>query len=109
MRRDEEQLRIEATALAQRKRVVVDGSDETRVALQQNLEILSPEQFDIGYVLGTVQGLNALIRDLERASSSRDAEVRAFAAHQLPAAKARQREASALLDKMGGSPFGYPP
>lgn len=112
MHREQEAIRAAAATLAQRNGVKPPPApEEKKVALQQNLELLRqrPDLFDKGYVLGTVQALNADLKSFRDAATSSDPEARELAARYLPVIDARQKAASALLEKLGGSPFGYPP
>lgn len=110
MQAEQSQLRAAASAVAQKKGVAVTNDIEPRkAALKDNLGQLMWPQFDRAYALATVQDMNAEVAAFSDASAKGDAEVKAFAEHWLPVLQARQKVAVDLLNKLGGSPFGYPP
>lgn len=110
MQSEQSQLRAAASAVAQKKGVPVTNEIEDRkAALKDNLNQLMWPQFDRAYALATVQDMNAEVASFGEAASKGDADVKAFAAHWLPVLQARQKVAVDVLNKLGGSPFGYPP
>ena len=110
MQSEQSQLRAAAIPLAQKKGVAVTNDIEPRkAALKDNLDQLVWPQFDRAYALATVQDLNAEVAAFSEAESKGDADVKAFASRWLPVLRARQKVAVDLLNKLGGSPFGYPP
>jgi predicted outer membrane protein len=110
MQAEQSQLRASLAPLAQKKGVAVTNDIETRkAALKDNLNQLVWPQFDRAYSLATVQDMNAEVAAFTTAASKGDAEVKAFADRWLPVLRARQSVSVDLLNKLGGSPFGYPP
>jgi predicted outer membrane protein len=98
------------TAIAARKHIPVPAAlQEKQVALRDNLLMLPGQVFDRSYALAMVQDLNTLITAYKAAASSGDPELRAFAAPAIPQLEERRKAANALLDRMGGSPFGFTP
>ncbi|MCU1348485.1 MAG: hypothetical protein JWO56_1515 [Acidobacteria bacterium] len=110
MQQEQSQLRAATEALARQKGVpVTNDVGDRKAALKDNLDQLVYPQFDRAYALATVQELNGQVATFQQAASKGDAEVRAFATKALPTLRARQKVAVDLLNKLGGSPFGYPP
>jgi predicted outer membrane protein len=96
--------------VAQRRGVAMPaGLEDRRVALHQNLSILSGQVFDRAWALAMVQDYDAIVRGLGDASDSGDDDLRAFAARVQPAVMARRKAANDLLAKLGGSPFNVAP
>ena len=97
-------------AIAARKGVAVPaGIDEPHLGLKENLAILTGRSFDQAYALAMIQDLNRMARSFRVASSCGDADVENFAKQNLPTVIAEQKAAAALLDRAGGSPFGFVP
>ena len=111
MHRDHRQFLSALSALAARRNIKVPATvvDQKRVALKQNLTILPGEVFDRGYVLAMIQDLNATSANLRAASSCGDRDLEQFASAHLPVIAAEQQNANALLNSLGGSPFGFVP
>lgn len=110
MQQEQSQLRAAAVPLAQQKGVAVTNEiDPKKAALKDNLDQLVYPQFDRAYALATVQEMNAQVASFEQAAAKGDAAVKPFADKWLPMLRARQKVAVDLLNKLGGSPFGYPP
>lgn len=110
MQSEQSQLRAALAPLAQKKGVAVTNDIEPRkAALEDNLNQLVWPQFDRAYSLAAVQDMNAEVAAFNDAASKGDAEVKAFAEQWLPVLRARQKVTVDLLNKLGGSPFGYPP
>lgn len=110
MQQEQSRLRAALAPLAQKKGVPVTNDIEARkAALKDNLGQLVWPQFDRAYSLATVQDMNAEVAAFGEAASKGDADVKAFASQWLPVLRARQSAAVDLLNKLGGSPFGYPP
>ena len=110
MHREQRQLFAKLSTIAQRKRIAVpQGIDEKRVAMKENLAILPGQSFDQAYALAMVQNLNIAIASFRAASSCGDRDIESFAQQNLPLITAEQRSAAALLDRLGGSPFGFVP
>jgi predicted outer membrane protein len=110
MQREQEELRRALQAAAQRKGVPPPQAvEEKKRALKDNLLILPGQVFDRGYSLAMVQDLNALIESFRAAAASGDTDLVPLARQYLPRLAAQQKEATRVLDRLGGSPFGYPP
>jgi predicted outer membrane protein len=110
MQSEQAQLRAAAVALARQKNVPMTNElDPKKAALRDNMDQLVWPQFDRAYALATVQEMNAQVAAFGEAAAKGDADLQAFAAKWLPMLKARQKVAVDLLNKLGGSPFGYPP
>lgn len=88
---------------------IPNAMDEPHVALKENLAILTGRSFDQAYALAMIQDLNRTVLSLRMASSCGDRELEAFAKQNLPIVIAEQKSAAALLDRAGGSPFGFVP
>lgn len=105
--RDHKQLFATLSAIAQKKGVAVpQGVEEKKVALKENLAILSGQVFDRAYALAMSQDLEIAIRNFRAASKCGDRDIESFAAQSLPLLMNEQRATTALLDSLGGSPFG---
>jgi predicted outer membrane protein len=110
MQREQTELHRALVAAAQRKSVTPpDAPEEKKRALKDNLLILPGQVFDRGYSLAMMQDLNALIDSFNAAAASGDADIAPIAKQYLPKLTAERKEASKVLDRVGGSPFGYPP
>lgn len=110
MQSEQSQLRAAAIPVAQKKGVAVtNGIEERKAALKDNLDQLVWPQFDRAYALAAVQDMNAEVAAFSEAAAKGDADVKAFASRWLPVLRARQQVAVDVLNKLGGSPFGYPP
>jgi predicted outer membrane protein len=108
--REQTELKSVLTAIAQRKKVAPpEELAQKQLARRDNLETLPGQVFDRGYSLGMVQDLNALIAGFQKAERSDDTELAALAKQYLPRLVEQRKAASRLLDRLGGSPFGYPP
>ena len=108
--REQSAMRAALVAFArQRKMPVPLGVVEKSAALHENLVMLTPDLFDVGYVLGVVQDLNAQLAVLDTASKSPDLQQRQFARSFEPVVTRERKAAMSLLKDLGGSPFGYPP
>lgn len=95
--------------LAQRRKVAMPTVlEDRRVALHQNLSILSGDTYDRAWALALVQDYDALLGGLGEASHSDD-DLRAFAARVRPAVQARRKTLGALLARLGGTPFNVAP
>ena len=95
--------------IAQRRKIAMPNAlEDRRVALHQNLSILSGNLYDRAWALALVQDYDALLGGLGAASQS-DADLRAFAAHVRPTIEARRKTLGALLAQLGGSPFNVAP
>lgn len=110
LEREQTAMRAALAAFAQQRRMPVPlGVIEKAAALHQNLAMLTPDLFDVGYVLGVVQDLNAQLATLGAASKSPDLQERQFARSFEPIVGRERKTAVSLLKDLGGSPFGYPP
>jgi predicted outer membrane protein len=108
--REQTAMRAALSSFAQQRRMPVPlGVIEKAAALHQNLAILTPDLFDVGYVLGVVQDLNAQLATLSASAKSPDLEQRQFSRSFAPVVARERKVAMALLKDLGGSPFGYPP
>lgn len=95
--------------LAQRRHIAMpNGLEDKRVALHQNLSILSGNLYDQAWALALQQDYDSLLSGLAAASKSDD-DVRAFAAKVQPVVAARRKAVAALLEQLGGSPFTVAP
>jgi putative membrane protein len=110
LHREQSQLLDALTALAKRRNITVPTAvDEKKRALKDNLAILPGQIFDRAYALAMLQDFNAMASSFQRASSSGDRDLEAFANEWRPIVAAEQRSAAALLNQLGGSPFGFVP
>jgi predicted outer membrane protein len=106
MHREQSEMLTSLTALAQQRKIgVPQQTEEKRVALKDNLQVLPGQVFDRGYALAMVQDLDSAIATFDTASTANDRDVQQFAQRYRPVLVAREREASALLNRLGGSPF----
>jgi len=107
--REQRDLHQKLLAVAQARKVTIPpGLEEKKAALRDNLLLLQPAVFDRAYVLAMRQDLNNELRALQAASSSGDPQLEQLATEQLPLIKARHKDAIAVLEKVGGSPFEGP-
>ena len=105
--REHKQLFDTLSAIAQRKGVAIpQGVEEKKVALKENLAILPGQVFDRAYALAMLQDFDVAIRNFRAASKCGDRDIESFAAQSLPLLTNDQRATKALLDSLGGSPFG---
>jgi len=110
LHREQKQLFAALSEIAQRKRIVIPQStDEKKIALEENLVTLPGQVFDRAYALAMLQDLNGAIGNFNAAASCGDRDIEAFAKQNLPLLVAEQRSAAALLNRAGGSPFGFVP
>jgi predicted outer membrane protein len=108
--REHDQLCTAIRTVAQKRGIALPTTlEEKKIALRDNLTILPGQVFDRGYTLAIVQDHATLLRAFDRASSSSDAEVRTIAQQFRPMLVNEQKAANALLNRMGGSPFGFVP
>jgi len=110
MHREQHQLFVQLSAIAQREKIAVPTAiDAKQQALKENLAILPGEMFDRGYTLAMLQDANAMTASFRAASTCGDAQVENFAKQNLPMIAGEQQSAAALLKSLGGSPFGFVP
>jgi hypothetical protein len=96
-------------AVARREKVPVPGQvEQKKAALRENLAILPGQVFDRGYLLAVVQDSGALLTLMQRAAAE-GGDLAQLARGAVPTLAARQKTAQQLLDKLGGSPFGFVP
>jgi predicted outer membrane protein len=106
MRRDQSEMLSNLAALARRRKINMPlGIEEKKVALKDNLQTLPGQVFDRGYALAMVQDLGASIATFDAAVAAHEPDVQQFAQRYRPILVARHRDASALLNRLGGSPF----
>jgi predicted outer membrane protein len=107
--REQEIFYQQLLTVARASRVAIPvGIDEKKAALRDNLLLLQPELLDRAYALAMVQDLETELTALRAASRSGDAQLEALAAEQLPRIEARRKDAAAVLEQVGGSPFEGP-
>jgi predicted outer membrane protein len=110
MQRDSKTVHDALVELASRRKLdVPPGVEEKKAALGENLAILPGQVFDRGWALAMVQDCNALLKSFDEAAQSGDADLQRFVSLHRPLVQTRQKDTSALLTRLGGSPFGYPP
>jgi predicted outer membrane protein len=108
MQQEHEELRAAFTAIAERKSIAVPpGIEQKKVALRDNLTILPGQVFDRGYTLAMVQDLRTMSRQMQKASASGDPALVQLSRHYLPLLQEQEMSASAVLKRLGGSPFGW--
>ena len=108
--REQRAMRAALAAFAAQRRMAVPlGVVEKSAALHQNLVLLTPDLFDVGYVMGVIQDLNGQLAALTAATKSADLQQRQFARSYEPVVARERKTAMSLLKDLGGSPFGYPP
>jgi len=106
--RDESALHAELVRIAhQRGMVIPPMVDERRLALKENLQILSGADFDRAFTLAMAQDSIFMLHGFDRSRS--DAALSELAARYRPAVLLQQKASTQILDTLGGSPFGYPP
>jgi len=110
LHREQHQLFSQLSAIAQREKIAVPATIEPKkAALEENLSILSGEDFDRGYTLAMLQDANAMSASFRAASTCGDPLIENFAKQNLPVIASEQQSAAALLKSLGGSPFGFVP
>lgn len=108
MQREQKDMLTALSALAKQKNITVpEGIEPKRVALRDNLAILPGQVFDRGYSLAMIQDLRSMSRQMQRAAQSSDADLRQFARRYRPRLAEQEKSASAVLKRVGGSPFGF--
>ena len=109
MEREAAALHADLASLAQRRNLAApSGPAEKQVALRENLDILPGQVFDRGYSLAMVQDLTATLTTLDGAASH-DRELADVGARHKAALAEQLKLASAALERVGGSPFGFVP
>lgn len=110
LQRDTRAMRAELAAIA-RKRGIPDAPPlaEKQVALRENLEILQGDMFDRGYTLAMTQEMNTLRAAFDRIGGSDDGELQEFASRHRAGVIRQGKQANGLLNRAGGSPFGFIP
>lgn len=109
MEREAAALHADLASLAQRRKLPTpSGPAEKQVALRENLDILPGQVFDRGYSLAMVQDLTATMTTLDGAASH-DRELADVGARHKAALSEQLKLASAALERVGGSPFGFVP
>jgi len=81
--------------------------DEKRAALKENLLILPGQVFDRGFTLAIAQDTSFMLQGFDKTSS--DPALRDLAARYRPVVLQQQKAFTQILDRIGGSPFGYAP
>lgn len=108
MLREQQTLQKDLVAVARELGTEVpQGVEEKKVALRDNLTILPGQVFDRGYTLAMLQDLRGISREMQRATSSRNARVAQLSKQYLPILAQEQKAAKAALDRVGGSPFAF--
>lgn len=107
MHRDETTMLVALNALARQRNIPAPPViDQKKAALKENLQILPGQVFDRTYALAMVQDLGDCIKAFDGALAARsDADVQEFVRRYRPIVVARQQDANALLQRLGGSPF----
>ena len=106
---DARQMLAGLTAIARAKNVTVPMAvDETKAALKDNLASLPGQVFDRGYLLAMLQDIRWMYAQLDRAAEE-DRELASFADKWKPVLAKHEKEAKRVLDREGGSPFGFEP
>lgn len=96
-------------AVAPRETVAVPAQvEQKKAALRENLAILAGQMFDRGYLLAIVQDSGALVPVMQRAAGE-GGDLAPIARSAAPVLAAQQKAAQQLLDRLGGSPFGFVP
>ena len=109
MEREAAALHADLASLAQRRNLPPpSGFAEKQVALRENLDILPGQVFDRGYSLAMVQDLTGTISMLD-AAAAHDRELGEVGARHKVALTEQLKVASAALERVGGSPFGFVP
>ena len=109
--RDMREMQSALTAVARRKNVAIPTTvEEKKVALKDNLTILPGQVFDRGYLLAMLQDIRWFEAQFARASEDpADADLVAFGRRWGPVLDRHEKEAERVLEKLGGSPFGFVP
>lgn len=109
MAREAAALRADLASLAQRRNLPAPaGPAEKQVALRENLDILPGQVFDRGYSLAMIQDLTGTISALD-AAASHDRELGEVGTRHKTSLTEQLKLATAALERVGGSPFGFVP
>ena len=108
MAHDNAALHSALVILAQQRGIAAPAAvEERRRALKENLLILPGQVFDRGFTLAVAQDSAFMLRGFDRASS--DPAIKQLAARYRPLIAQQRKTSTQILDKIGGSPFGYAP
>jgi predicted outer membrane protein len=108
MARDDAALHSELVRIAQQYGIAApDALEERRRALKENLLILPGQVFDRGFTLAVAQDSAFMLRGFDRTSS--DPAIKQLAARYRPLIAQQRKTSTQILDRIGGSPFGYAP
>jgi predicted outer membrane protein len=106
--RDNAALHSELVIIARQHGVGAPAAvDERRRALKENLLILPRQVFDRGFTLAVAQDSAFMLRGFDRTSS--DPAIKQLAARYRPLITQQRKTSTQILDRIGGSPFGYAP
>jgi len=108
MARDNTALHSELVMLARQRGIAPPAAvDERRRALKENLLTLPGQVFDRGFTLAVAQDSAFMLRGFDRTSS--DPALQQLAARYRPLIAQQGKTSTGILDRIGGSPFGYAP
>lgn len=103
-------MRADLAAIAARRRLApAPPLAEKQVALRDNLDTLPGRIFDEGYALAMIQDQNALEQAFDRIARSDDPELKQFAERYRSTVAGQRDQSNAVLELLGGSPFGFTP
>ena len=98
---DHQKANSELTALAAKKKVTIPDIPADKKAVHDRLSGQSGAEFDRAYMTQMVQDHKASVSLFTTASSSSDADVKAFAEKTLPTLKIHLSDAEAILKELG--------
>ena len=106
--RDASALHSELVLVAQQHGITAPTQvDEQRRALKENLLILPGQVFDRGFTLAMAQDSAFMLRGFDRTAS--DPAIKQLAVRYRPIIAQQRKTSTQILDRIGGSPFGYAP
>jgi putative membrane protein len=91
----------------QRGMIVLPVIDEPRLALKENLQVLTGADFDRAFTLAMAQDSIFMLHGFDRSRS--DAALNELATRYRPVVAQQRNASTQILDTLGGSPFGYSP
>ncbi|MEA2336041.1 MAG: putative rane protein [Thermoanaerobaculia bacterium] len=106
--RDHAALHADLVAIAQQHGITAPRDlEERHRALKENLLTLPGQVFDRGFTLAMAQDSTFMLRGFDRTSS--DPALKQLAAKYRPLIEQQKKVSTQILDRIGGSPFGYAP